>query len=325
MTRVYLTIDTELSASHFRHHGVAGVEENFDQAIIGRTENGDVGIVHQMRQLAAHGLKAVFFIDPMPALILGNDIVKRMVHPVLELGFDVQLHAHTEWLALADPALSPVGGKTGRNMCSFDEADQRRILEFATEQLCRAGADMPVAFRAGNYGADDATLRALASLGFGYDTSFSPGIRFSNCAISLDDQCLQPVEHEGVVEVPIGAISAWGAGQRHAQITAISAWEMSAAIAHANTRGHQSFSLVSHSFELLCRSRRRINTIVASRFDTLCAYLGDHPDTVTATYRDDPPLILPNRCDGVATPLPHNPVRTAMRMGEQLIANRLFG
>ncbi|WP_206517690.1 polysaccharide deacetylase family protein [Sphingobium algorifonticola] len=321
MTRVYITVDTELSASHFAHHGREGLSENFDRAILGRTATGDVGIVHQMRRLDAHGLKAVFFVDPLPGLVVGPDIVKRIVHPILDHGHDVQLHVHSEWLAFAER--SPVDGRTGRNIGDFSLADQFRIIGVARDLLTDAGAPAPIAFRAGNYGANDDTLRALARLGIRYDSSFCPGIARSACRITLSADVLAPVDHCGVIEVPVGAITGWGEGRRHVQLTALSAWEMAAAIEHAVASNQASFSLVSHSFELLNRRQGTVNPIVARRFDRLCALLAGRKDITTGTYIACPPVVPPP-WRHVET-LPHSPVRTALRLGEQFLSNHLFG
>lgn len=323
MTRAYITIDTELSSYLFRRDGIAGMDHNFACSITGSSHQGDVGIIHQMDMLDAHGLRAVFFVDPMPALVAGPDIVKRMIDPILARGHDVQLHVHTEWLDFVDTDHSPVSGRTGQHIKHFGADDQYVILEFARDLLVQAGAPAPVAFRAGNYGANDDTLRALARLGIVYDTSFSPGIRYSACDISLPPEQLTPVEHCGVIEVPIAAIGSWGTHRRHVQLTALSAWEMAAAIDHAHASALQSFSLVSHSFELMSRDRTQTNKIVARRFERLCACLADHPGVDTATYSDHPPVIS-DACGGGGL-LPHNPLRTAIRLGEQAIANRLYG
>lgn len=212
MLRFYLTIDTELSADHFRRHGRLGMEDGFARAIMGRTATGDLGIVHQMAVLDDHGLKGVFFVDPMPALVCGIDVIKRIVDPILTRGHDVQLHAHSEWLAFTDPVHSPTGGRTGRNMRDFSLVDQCAILAFGSETLVKAGAQTPIAFRAGNYGANDDTLRALAVLGIRYDSSFPPGITRSDCRINLPRETVAPVRRLGVIEVPIAAIGAAGGG-----------------------------------------------------------------------------------------------------------------
>jgi hypothetical protein len=320
MLRFYLTIDTELSAAHFRRHGHAGMEDNFARAILGRTPTGDFGIAYQMAVLDDHGLKGCFFVDPMPALVCGLDVVKRLIDPILTQGHDVQLHAHSEWLAFADPASSPTGGRIGRNLRDFSLADQCAILEFAADRLVVAGAPTPLAFRAGNYGANDDTLRALAVLGIRYDSSFPPGIARSDCAIDLPLETVAPVRRLGVIEVPIAAIGAAGGGRRHGQVTAISARELQAALDHGVAQGRSGLTLVSHSFELLCRRRLRKNRVVAQRFDRMCATVAAHPGVASGTYADHPPPD-PLGSDGRGGVAPHDPVRTALRLGEQLLAN----
>ena len=319
MLRVYLTTDTEYSAGMYRR-GETSEAANFDHSIRGLTPSGEVGIFYQMDFLERHGLKGVFFVDPMPALVWGERAISRIVEPILSRGHDVQLHLHTEWLAFG--AGTPIGKRTGQHLKDFSREEQRALLAFARDTLVAAGAPPPVAFRAGNYGANDDTLRALADLGIGYDTSFCPGIAGSACAISLDPNCLAPTEHEGVVEVPVGAISAGGPHRRHAQLTALSSWEILSAIRHAAERGEACFTIVSHSFELMSRDRRRANRLVRRRFERLCAALARQDDVAVATYRDAPPAL---QAGAMPIPLPHSRLRTAARQGEQLVGNILYG
>ena len=323
MTAVYLTIDTELSSAHFARHGRSGLEDNFAQSIIGRSGDRQFGIHYQMDRLDAFGLKAVFFVDPMPALVVGGaDLVRRIVDPILTRGHDVQLHLHTEWLAFADR--SPTPGRTGQNMADFTLMDQVRIIAAGRELLMAAGAPAPTAFRAGNYGANDDTLRALTHFGIGYDSSFCPGILHSCCRITLPPAVTSEIRHCGVTEMPVGTIASWAGQRRHAQLTALSAWELEAAIGHAGAVGLPSFTLVSHSFELMSRDRRRENPLLVRRFEALCRVLAEKDGVSTATYRDNPPR-LPRGAEGSAAPLRHNPIRTASRMGEQMVINQLYG
>lgn len=322
MTRIYITIDTEYSAGLARKHAGGGRADNFARSIACETAAGAVGVGYQMDVFDRHGLKAVFFVDPLPALLWGVAAIADVVGPIVARGHDVQLHLHTEWLAQAGAA-NPLGTRGGDNIKDFCLDEQVRLLDHARALLVMAGAPAPVAFRAGNYGANDDTLRALAMLGMRYETSHCPGIAGSLCAIGLGPEDRAPVERLGVVEVPIGCIAARGGGLRHAQLTALSAQEILAAIAHCRLTGIDAFTLVSHSFELLSRDRSRINQIVKRRFETFCAVLGDLPDATTATYADDPPQPLQ---PGVRVPvLPHSPLRTGWRMAEQAVANALYG
>jgi hypothetical protein len=322
MTAVYITIDTEYSSGIVAREGHDCRQSNFDRSIAGKTPGSSVGIEYQMDVFDRCGLKAVFFVDPMPALLWGVEAIADVVGPIVARGHDVQLHLHTEWLEFAG-SKNPVGSRTGLNIKQFSFDEQLILLDYARTTLIAAGAPPPVAFRAGNYGANDDTLRALAKLGISYETSHCPGIANSLCDISLGPDVRGPVMHQGVMEVPIGSIAGFSGAQRHAQITALSASEICAAIkfSHANQCGP--FTLVSHSFELLSRDRSRINHVVKRRFERLCKQLARMKNITTETYSDRPPTLPVTRA---AIPLlPHNIMRTGWRLGEQALGNALYG
>lgn len=324
MTRVFITIDTEYSSGLYTGPGTADRADNFARSIACNTPQGPAGVFHKLDLLARHGQKAVFFVDPMPALVWGVAAIEDIVGPILAAGQDVQLHCHTEWLALAGEANPLASRRTGQNLADFPFEEQCQILDYARTTLMAAGAPAPVAFRAGNYGADDHTLRALVSLGVAYDTSHCPAMAGkSACRISLGPEIRDPLEHMGLIEVPVGSIGAWGGGQRHAQITALSLGEMLAAIAHAGAAGRESFTLVSHSFELINRRKLAVNRVVRHRFAGLVKALAMMPDVTTGTYSQTPPALpLPAR---PSEPLPASALRTGRRMAEQLVSNALYG
>ena len=322
MVQVYITIDTEYEFGFTAKHGHGSRAANFDRAIRGRTPDGDAGIFHQMDVMDAHGLKAVFFVDPMPALLWGKRAVADVVEPVLKRGHDVQLHMHTEWLALLGDR-NPLGRRTGTSMKEFTADEQRVLIERGIELLMAAGAPRPVAFRAGNYAANDDTLRALAEAGIAYDTSHPPALSNGECEIGLGAEHRRPLERLGVIEVPIGCIGDAFGGLRHAQITALSYRETAAALRHARDNAIGDFTLVSHSFELLCRQRKRINRIVRRRFEKVCATIAGMKGVTTATYAGQPPQLARRTVD--APVLPPAPLLNGERMIEQAVANALYG
>ena len=322
MTSVYLTIDTEYSSGWASDLSAAGRRDNFARSISCETDEGPAGITHKLELFAEHGINAVFFVDPMPALLWGVAAIEDVVGPILDAGQDVQLHCHTEWLRLAGAGHRLPSGRTGDNLFDFPFEDQLAILEYARDTLVAAGAPRPVAFRAGNYGADDNTLRALRSLGLRYDTSHSPALPDA-CRISLTPEDRDPVMVEGILEVPIGSIGTLDGGQRHAQITALTLDEMLAAIRHARAEGHGSFTLVSHGFELINRRKLAVNRIVRRRFAGLCKALAGMRRVTTGNYRDTPPPFA--EPDVPSEPLPPSTLRTGQRLAEQLLSNVLYG
>lgn len=322
MVALYITIDTEYEYGFTARHGAGSRAQNFARAIKGETPDGDAGIFHQMDVFDRHGLKGVFFVDPMPALLWGTGAIADVVEPIIERGHDVQLHLHTEWLNLLGNK-NPLGDRTGADIKDFTRDEQRVLLELAMELLMEAGAPRPVAFRAGNYGANDDTLRALADLGLTHDSSHPPGLMEGDCEIGLGEEHRRPLRRLGVIEVPIGCIGDAFGGLRHAQLTALSYREIVAALRHARDNDFACFTVVSHSFELLCRQRTRLNRIVQRRFEKVCAHVEKMRGVDTATYTQHPPM--PTRRKAMAPVLAGAPLLNGTRMVEQAVANALYG
>lgn len=323
MTSVYLTIDTEYSSA--LPHGPCPVDraENFARSIACITPDGPAGITHKLDLLARYGQRAVFFVDPMPALVWGVAAIEDVVGPILDAGQDVQLHCHTEWLRHA-PREGPFAGLEGRNIKDFAFDEQCRILEWARDTLVAAGAPDPVAFRAGNYGANRDTLRALREIGLHYDSSHTPGIIGGDSALDLRASDTQPLLYEGIIEVPVSCVGDIGGRLRHAQITALSLKEMRSALHHARDSEMTCFTLVSHSFELINRRSLAVNKVVRARFEGLCRVLQETPGIWTADYASAPPVKVFQRSD-MPEPAPASTLAVGMRYAEQAVSNTLYG
>ena len=323
MTNVYLTIDTEYSFALAHGPCPADRAENFARSIACITPRGPAGITHKLDLLAWYGQRAVFFVDPMPALVWGVAAIEDVLSPILRAGQDIQLHCHTEWLDLAPPE-SPLAGLSGRNLKDFSFEDQCRILEFARDMLVAAGAPKPVAFRAGNYGANRDTLRALREIGLSYDSSHTPGIVGGESALDLRSTDTQPLICEGMVEVPVSCVGDIRGGLRHAQVTALSLREMRAALRHARDSGIASFVIVSHSFELINRRSLAVNRVVRHRFEGLCRSLRDLRGVHSADFTNTPPVRTVRR-EEMPAAAPADPVTIGLRYAEQAVSNTLYG
>jgi len=310
MTRAIISFDTELSAGLYQRG--ADARANFESSILGRCRDGDFGIHFQMDMLDRHGLTGVFFIDPMPALVYGPEVIDAIVRPVVERGHEVQVHIHTEWLAFA--RFNPVGRLTGRNIGDFPLAAQKKLIALARDILVGAGAPKPTAFRAGNFGANDDTLRALAALGFRFDSSFNAAYLGHGCAISLDAGNLGMREHHGVAEVPVSGLMDRASRFRPAQLCAMSEEEMRDALDHAAASGAIQFSAFSHSFELLSRDRKVANRLAISRMEALCRAVADDPRVTSGGLATLP--APPARPARIHVPAPR-PLRTLRRVIQQ--------
>lgn len=301
-TQVLLTIDTELTRRHHAQDG--GWRENFQRSY----HAAGAGVPYQLEVLQRHGLKACFFVDPMPACVYGLDPIKQMVEPIIAAGQEVQLHVHSFWRDLARGR----GDDACFELTGFAYLDQLDLIESARDLLIAAGAPRPTAFRAGSYAADMNTLAALAALGIRYDSSHNGAEPMSH--LPFDRELVDPAEHDGVIEIPISQIRRPDGGLRPLQICALSSQEMRAALWHAAGQRHNVATIVCHSFELASRDGRRVNRLVRSRFDTLCAFLAAHKAILpTADFRTL--MLEPNR--PAAEPLATGRLRTAHRMAEQ--------
>ena len=311
MTVLLITVDTELSAS-LQQRGVS-LDDNVRRSIWAQAQGGDHGIGWQMDCLDRHGLTGVFFLDPMPALAHGSDFLRPIVRAIVERGHEVQMHVHTEWLAWARQ--SPVGGRQGRNIGDFSLDDQIVLLRLARDLLENAGAPAITAFRAGNFGANDDTLRALHAIGLSWDSSVNPSYLGKECRISADSEQIGAQDMLGVVELPVSGIADRPGGFRPAQICAMSAAEMRAGLRHAAAQDQDAFVVVTHSFELLSRDRQRPNRLVKARFEALCREAAHMPGVRGGGFRDLSPAIAAVR--PVLTRVAPSRVRTGLRQVQQ--------
>jgi hypothetical protein len=318
---VFLTIDTEFSPRDFHAHNGA-IAALVDRDIDGITPEGRFGIGYQMDRLEAHGLTAVFQVEALSASAIGMETLKRVVAEVQSRGHEIQLHVHAEWLgALTAPDLPKF---RGRNLVSYTEDEQARIIGRGLRNLRDAGAKAVTAFRAGNYGANRDTLRAVARNGLVYDTSLN--VCYLDPAWNREcgsgRMLTRPALIEGVREIPISFFVDWPGHCRPAQLCACSSAEMKHALDQAWTRGWSSFVIVSHSFELIRRPKTPSgptmpDRLVIRRMEQLCAFLAAHPDKFRcAGFGDvDPATVGP--------PAPEDPLRsnlglTMARMAQQL-------
>ncbi len=308
-TPVFLTIDTELM---WRHHAA---DLPADTVVQRSLEPAGVGVTWQLERLRVHGLKACFFVDPLPARLYGMAAIAPTVEAILAAGQEVQLHLHPNW---AGAALTDRHRAHVFELVDLSRQAQQDLLGEARDLLRAAGAPDPVAFRAGSYSANDVTLDALAALGFTYDSSHNGAHHPWPSMIALSPDRIAPVEHRGLIEVPVTTIAMPGGGRRHFQICALSAAEMRAALVHAAAERHAAVTIVSHGFELANRAGTRANRVHVRRFETLCRTLAADADRLPTThFRDRPPL----RLGQDDRPLPASAFRTRWRQVEQLWSN----
>lgn len=281
----------------------------------GETARGSFGVPYQLERLRAHGLRGVYFVEALAASVVGAGPLEAMVSTILAAGQDVQLHLHTEWLRVEPNEVLP--GRRGRNIRDFTLEEQRALLALGRDNLRAAGAGEVIAYRAGNFGANTDTLRALASLNIRFDSSHNAA--FPDHARHITPTPIrQPALVEGVWEFPVSCFEDRPGHLRPAQIIASSHSEMTHALNEAWRLGWQCFVIVTHSNELVNQRRDGSNPIARSRFDRLCRFLDENRNRFETTTFSTLSASQTTSADS-AEPIQSNVARTTWRLGEQLV------
>src|SRR5204862_2291549 len=124
------------------------------------------------------------------------------------------------------------------------------------DNLYSAGASDVSAFRAGNMGADAATLRAAARTGLAYDSSFFAPYLQSHCRLGNLGNICQAIEVDGIVELPVSTFQDFPGHCRPMQLCACSTSELQHGLLQAWRQDWRSVVLLWHSFELIKRPGR---------------------------------------------------------------------
>lgn len=310
---VFLTVDVEIWCDGWHR-----LDEKFPQAfrsyVYGPTDRGAYGLPFTLDLLNAHGLNGVFFIEPLFAGRFGTDPLAEIVGLVGQARQEIQLHLHTEW---ADEAVHPVvdvGRGKRQHLRHFDVDEQTLLIAEGQRLLRQAGAEGVQGFRAGSFGFNADTLRALARLGIRYDSSYNATCFGLDSGVQPGSPVFDPICCDGVWEYPMTVFRDGTGSLRHVQLTACSSSEIEGLLWQALEYEKGSFVILSHNFEMMNRARSRPDDVVVSRFRRLCTFLSRHRDSFrTCGFAD---LAPPGR-----VPVPRelsSPLwRTGVRLLEQ--------
>ncbi len=270
---ILLTVDTEFSAPT-SDESVASWE--IERDVYGMTDSGELGLRYQLDQLAGRELKASYFVESLFASVLGLGQLREIVDTIRAAGQEVQAHLQTGWLT--QMPFTFLTGKRGANLTDFSYGEQRVLIAEAVKNLRACGVPGPRAFRAGNYGANFDTLRALKDNGILFDSSYNATYLKAGCNLGTDRVLSQPCDLGGIREYPVSFFRDLPGHYRHARLGACSFSELRNAITKAWERGWPSFVIVFHSHELIRRNpalhkRSTPDPIVVGRFLKLCDFL----------------------------------------------------
>lgn len=324
---VFLTVDTEHSiGGAFSDPALQPVGNA--RRIFGRLGGKEYGIPLQMDIAERFGLKLIFFVEVYNRHFFGPDESREVVDSILRRGHDVQLHLHPNYLNFT---LDRPQELKFSDLCGdYPLERQIEMLAEARRMLIECGASPPVAFRAGCFGANTDTLRALATHGFLLDSSYNQAYLGGPCRLP-DWQLNDLDQREGIFELPVTNFIEQSALRSRRNmpldINGVSFEEMRQVLdASRRGAGPRNLTVILHSFSFLkaydVQYRRvRPRWEVIRRFVKLCRFLAENSGdfqvrTLGELDRDALAAMLRDRCDT----LPEMPARLSLaRFGGQLL------
>lgn len=315
MLDVFFTVDVELWCD-----GWNDLDNKFADAyrkyIYGTTAKGQFGLPYQLKLLNDHGLLGVFFVEPLFATRFGIEPLHELVGLIEQAKQETQMHLHTEWVDESDPPILTNSTHKRQHLFHFTVQEQTELLSIGLELLRQSGAGSINAFRAGNFGFNRDTLRALAANRIAFDCSYNQLMHGPQSGVSPNQALCEPIECEGVFEYPMTYFTDGMGRLRHVQLGACSFAEIERLLWQALEQERQSFVILFHNFELLNRSLSQPDPIVIKRFQQLCQFLDRNRDQFqTRGFR----TLQAKPTAGQATPLNTSPWQTGRRIYEQLI------
>ncbi|MFX0195822.1 MAG: hypothetical protein ACFFCW_06850 [Candidatus Hodarchaeota archaeon] len=278
---VFITVDTEHSiGGAFKDPSLKPVGN--EKRVYGKIGGTFYGIPLIIDIADHYGIPLTFFVEIFNKYHFGNDESKEVCEYILKRNHDVQLHLHPNYLnfTLSEPHQMRYSDLMG----NYSLSKQVEFIKESKETLLHFGVPPPIAFRAGCFGANVATLRALRKTGFLIDSSYNTSY--------LGDSCLLPdmnindlVSIENIWEFPITNfiehIPFLKPRPRPLDINGVSFEEMHFILQRTGTEGPHNITIILHSFSFIKPFdaqyvKARPRTHVMRRFEKLCEFLSDN-------------------------------------------------
>ena len=272
--KVFITIDTEVWEFY------SDIQKNVHSGLWGLIDNKEYGLKYQLKQFKEYGLKATFFLEPLFSYHSGKQPLFEAISCINDFHQEIGLHIHTEWLNDVE-TLGYQLTNIHPNIGDFNFQEQVSILNDGLKLLQEGGAKDVCSFRAGNYGADSNTLKALNHIGIKYDTSYNHSYLGAPCNIQKNNNT-SPYFHENTIEFPITHFLDYPNHYRHLQLTACSFLEIRDALLSSWKNDQYCCVLVMHSFEWIKRVHKDnthvLDPTCLKRFHNVCQFLANNAD-----------------------------------------------
>lgn len=273
--RVLLTFDIEVWCG-----GWDDIDGRFPAAfrryVYGSSRAGDYALPKTLEILNNHGLKGVFYVEPLFAAHFGIEPLAEIVGMIRAAGQEIQLHLHPEWQDEARaPLIANHNGKR-QHLFMYDADEQTALIGHGLSLLKAVGVDRVSAFRAGSFACNAATFIALERNGIRFDSSLNITMPHSGADLPPGLRRLGCHDHGRVRELPMTVYRAGLGGARHAQVGACAYAELVQAMHSARQLGWRHFVILAHNSEMLLPGGNLPDEVVVSRFGKLCAFLDRH-------------------------------------------------
>ena len=287
---VYLTFDIEVWCNGWDKLDSV-FPGNFERYVFGHSNHGDYALPKTLEILNRHGLKGVFFVEPLFAARFGIEHLQTIVRLIRDAGQEIQLHIHPEWTDEISPPIIENISRKRQHLSYYTLEEQTTLIAFAKALLERAGSGPITAFRTGSFAANSDTFKALGRNGISYDSSLNRCYPISAPDLRQRHEFISPFEVDGVISFPVTVFTDGFGKERPAQVGACSGGELRNALLDALKIGLTDFVVLSHNFEMLKPNTVEPDWIVVRRFEKLCKFLGQNRETFpTVSYG----LQLPN-------------------------------
>ncbi len=318
---VFITVDVEIWCD-----GWNNLDKKFPEAfrkyIYGPTKHGNCGLPLKLKILQDHGLKAIFFVEPLFATRFGLEPLQEIVGLIKEYNQEIQLHLHTEWVDEAKEALLPNVTHKRQHLKQYSLDEQTALIQKGIQLLKDSGCSKVNAFRAGSFGANMDTLTALRNSDIKFDSSYNYTYLKTTCEMDVGQPLNQPFEFDKIYEYPISFFGNPRGKTRHAQLGACSAAELIYALEQANNLNWNSFVILSHNFELLSTCKTKLDKCVLKRFMKLCSFFKKNTDHFsTQAFNQLDPVPNNKQAETIKQDLFHLAIRNLEQIGRKLKYN----
>lgn len=250
----------------------------FERYVYGDRQADSAALPLTLSMLKRHGLRAVFFVEPLFAARFGVQYLREIIELIAQDGHQIEMHLHSEWADEINPRPLPHIPEKRQHLQQLDLADQETLMRLGLSLLHEAGARDVRAFRAGSFGANADTLLAARRLGLEIDSSINAAMPISVPDLRGKAELYLPSTINGMLSVPVSVFRDGFGRLRHAQVGSCSAAEIGELLAAATARQWPVLNILSHNFEMMRVGSARPDPVVVRRFEAMCKLLAEYPN-----------------------------------------------